>query len=214
MRKVLCAILAVACVACGGAYQQAGSNVATGAINATDTPVEQKKIDDISANASKAATQAAISTALSPDNRKAMTDALSLTLSSSITSAAPALDGLRSHVRLIVKGALDEALTGPALQEAIVYVDTLREHLVGQPFRDASDAWVADLGPKLGTSMGQAFKRAAGQVTPTLDAEAAKWKPIAIGFGAGAGALLLTVIVLTWALHGHRKVIEQLARRP
>jgi hypothetical protein len=209
MRAVWVAALAATLTACGGAYQQVGAKITRGATSVLDDPVERKKIDDAGAEAAKAAAGGAADV-LQERLPPIIESTLTLAGQTTRTQVGYLAGDLRSHVRLL-GSSLDEVLVSP---EMLAAIDALRERLVGQPLRDDGDKLAASLGASVGASMGQAFNKAIATVRPSIDAEASKWKPIAIGFGVGAGALLLMVIILVWTVRGHRQIIERLAGAP
>lgn len=227
MRWVVCFVALLTC-GCGAYFTGAGHDAAQGAVNAVTSDDSKKKLMALETNA--------IATATDDENKKRLTalvtaltkaareDALGpetsaaiqkLVKETGITTRAE-LDQiitakLQDKLRETVRKILDEAL-GPA---TVKETGVLREELLGKPAQDDVNALIDAAAPHLAAATQQAVQAALVPVkseTDSLrtaaDSEAAKWKPIAIGFGVGGGCLLLCVVVLTIALRSHRKVIE------
>jgi hypothetical protein len=114
---------------------------------------------------------------------------------------------LRQAVRLVI----DEALNDRTLKE----VAALREELAGAPLQANLNAAVDSAAPHLAAAITQALSGVAAPVRAAADAEAARWKPIAVAFAAGCGLLLLCLGFAAWLIRGHQQTIRALAaRRP
>jgi len=122
---------------------------------------------------------------------------------------------LRPRLRQTIRLVIDEALGGATLRE----VAALREELAGPPLRQDVGALIDAMGPHLTQVAQAAVAGALGPVQTDVtqakvaaDAEAAKWKPIAIGLAVGA-ALLLACLALAVRLIGHHtRTIAAMAR--
>jgi hypothetical protein len=106
---------------------------------------------------------------------------------------------------------IDEALGGATLRD----VAALREDLAGAPLRADVDALVDSAAPHLAAAITTVLSKVVVPVQAAADAEAGKWRPIAVAFAVGCGLLLLCLGFAGWLIRGHQATIRALAaRRP
>jgi hypothetical protein len=226
--RLWCVLLALACCGCGSFFTEAGHNATQGAVNAVTDPDSKKKLASLLTDATKAARDEALGTTTDADLQKLLKSAgvttraevQQLLKDAGVTTRAELealiTTALQEKLRQTARVTVDEVFGPPTLRE----VDALREHLVGQPFKDDLNGALDAAGPHLAQVVKQAVEAGLVPITTEVntlkvqaDAEATRWKPIAIGFGVGSGCLVVCIVVLGLALRSHRKVIESLATR-
>lgn len=181
-----------------------GHAAAVGAVDGVSLPDSKTRLAGVVTDATKAARDEAFGPTTETDIRNIVQD-FGVTARGELES----LITLRVQERLqqTVRLTLDEALGPTTLAEA----DALRERLLGQPLQNDLSAAIDGAAPHL-SAVVQASLGPLGKEVVTLktdaDSEAAKWKPIAIGFGIGSVGLLVCGVFLILALRSHRKVIE------
>ena len=122
---------------------------------------------------------------------------------------------LRPRLLQTVRLVIDEALDEVTLRE----ISALREQIAGQPLQQDLNALIDAAAPHLTQAVQQSIAGAlvpiqvdVNQAKAAADAEAAKWKPIAIGLAVGA-ALLLACLALAVRIIGHHaRTIAAMAR--
>ncbi len=201
-------LVAILCCGCGGYFQGIGHDMAVGAVNQITTDDSKKALAGIATEATKAARDEALGPTTDADIQKLIKDTGATTRSE---LEMIIVDVLKARLKEALRAAIDEALGKKTLSEA----DTLREELVGKPAQDDVNALIDAASPHLAAAAQQAVQAALQPIKSEsdnlkiqADAEAAKWKPIAIGFGVGGACLLICLVVLVLALRSHRQVIE------
>jgi len=199
------AIAALALAGCSPTLTGAGHNLGAGLVSSVTDSAARDDVSKLTADAAKSATAAARDELLGPDTEaraKAIVTDMGAALRQQIDEALGA--SLRARVAAIVQAVLDEAAAE---------VPALRDQLVGEATRQDVDALIDEAAPHLAAAVQGAVASSLAPVKASADAEAAKWKPIAIGLGVGGVALLLALVAAVHVLWTHRKVIEALARR-
>jgi hypothetical protein len=181
---------------CGGTFTNAGHDAAQGVVQDITSADSEKKLqalvdqlvnsarEDLLGPKTDAEIQALIKSA-GVTTRSALEDLIS--------------KYLRERLTRLVRTVMDEALGTTTIGE----VDTLREHLVGQPLQDDLDKLVAHEVPNIQNAVHTAIQNELGPLKTDVaslktqaDSEAAKWKPVAIGFAVGTLLLLVCVILV------------------
>lgn len=216
MRRVLLSILITLCCGCGSYFTNMGHNAANGALDAVTSDDAKKKLAGLTTEATKAARDEALGPDTDAKLQKLITDA-------GVTTRAQLeqliTDALQERIRKTVRIAVDEVGSPKTLSDA----DTLRERLVGAPLQKDLNDLIDAAAPHLAAAVQQSvqsslqpIKAEESSIKTAADAEAAKWKPIAIGFAVGSGFLVVCLVFAYLLLRHHRQVIETLvaARKP
>jgi hypothetical protein len=208
MRLCFAALIVIACCGCGAFFTGMGHDAATGAVNAVTSDDSKKKLSDLTTEATKAARDEALGQTTDDDIQKLIKNA-GITTRAELEALITAT--FQARLRQTIRLAVDEMLGTKTLADA----DALREELLGKPFQDDLNAALDAAGPHLATAAQKAVQASlvpinteTNTLKTTADAEAAKWKPIAIGFGIGGACLLACLVVLLIVLRSHRKIIE------
>lgn len=115
---------------------------------------------------------------------------------------------VRRQVATIITRELVRALVDEALgQQTRAEVAAIRETMFGAPLQQDVDALVADAVPKIVQAASVQLQSTIGPIEAKADQEAAKWRPVAIGFAAGSMLLLAGLAIL---LHHHRRLLTSL----
>jgi F0F1-type ATP synthase membrane subunit c/vacuolar-type H+-ATPase subunit K len=209
MKFIVALLVVLLCTGCASYFTGMGQNAATGAVNGITSDDSKKKLDGLASAATKAARDEALGPTTDADGQKLITDwgaALRGQLNTLITKE------LQDKLRETIRQAIDEALGKRTLKD----VDALREELVGPPFQKDLDDAIDSAKPHLSSAVQDALQTSLGTIKVDLsnvqtqaDQEAAKWKPIAIGFAIGTGFLLLCLIFAVILIRGHRKMIDK-----
>ena len=205
----------LACAGCSAYYADSGHAAAAGALADLTSPAADAKYAEAAAGATKAAAAVARAELLGPETTAAAAalvkttgDSLRLEVAGVVQTAGAGL--MRIDLRPTVRLVLDESFGDKTLRE----IDALRERLVGAPLRDDLNDAIDGAGPHLATVAAQALATATKPVQVAADAEAEKWKPIAVGFAVGCGLLLACLFFAGWLVREHQKTIRSLAARP
>jgi hypothetical protein len=216
--------LLLACCGCGPFFTEAGHNATLGAVSAATAPDTKKKLDGLLTGTVKTARDEALGPTTDADLNKLLKSAgvttraevQQLLKEAGVTTRAELealiTSALQAKIRQTARLTVDEMFGPPTLKE----VDALREHLVGQAFRDDLDRALDEAGPHLAQAVKQGLvpiTTDVGTLKTDVDTEAAKWKPIAIGFGVVGGCLVVCLVCLGLTLRSHRKLIEALSAR-
>ena len=202
-------LLALEVCGCGSYFTSVGHNAATGALDAVTSDDAKKKLAGLTTDATKAAREEALGSTTDAELQKLVSDtgaSARAQLNDLIT------DALREKIRQTIRMAIDEALGKYTLKEA----DAFREELVGLPLQRDLDALIDAAAPHLASATKQAVDQAlrgAVQTTVTplkadVDAEAAKWRPVAIGFAIGCGCLVVCLIFAVILIRGHKRLLD------
>jgi hypothetical protein len=184
---------------CGATFSNIGKDTTHGVISVATDEESKKKIDSLLTDAVKSARDEALGATTQKE-----------------------LDAIVTNLKVQIKIAIQEALSDPATLRSI---DQAREELVGAPIRADGDALREEL---FGAPLQQDLNNLIDGASPHLiqaiqgsvatikidasglktqaDNEAAKWKPIAIGFAVGSGFLLVSLVVACFLLHYHMKM--------
>lgn len=218
MKAVVAAALLLL-AGCAGQVHDASQAATAAAVDTLDSDAEKKKLEDLLT----AAVETARNTALSVDTAKQVTALVTSTGTQVRAEAVSTRDALLDEklqaevaqlreaaigagARAQVRQLLDEVL-GPATQ---AQVDALREHLVGAPLQGDVDALSLHVA-ELSRAATQAALVSAGA---TVDAEASKYKGVAIYLGAAVGGLLIALCVTVWVIRSHHKLLAGMRRGP
>jgi hypothetical protein len=214
--RLFCILFALMTVGCASTFTGWGHDAAKGALDATTDDDAKKKLSGV--------VGAARDEGLGPN-----TDAEIRTLETNAIATARAqidlfiteeVKKLGPMIQAAVRRTIDEAL-GPSTQkeigtarEALVGppliadADNLREELFGQPLQKDLTALGPVIQQTVHNAVTQAVQDALSPIQTAANQEAAKWKPIAIGFAVGTACLLITLIVLVYVLRSHRQLIN------
>ena len=211
-------LLALGLCGCGSTYFTGlGHDAAQGALNAVTSDAAKKQLSGLSTAATKAARDEALGPTTDAELQK-------LVLSTGKTTRAQVdelvagliTEALQAKLKQTVRQAIDEAFGKTTLKEAAA----LREELVGTPLQQDLDHLIDAAAPRLAKAVQQAVQASvapltkdANQLKTEADQEAAKWRPVAIGFAVGAGILLICLIFSAFVILNHRRVIEALAKQ-
>ena len=213
MRPIVLAL--VLCCGCGTYFTGLGHNVATGALDEVTGDAGTKRLTDLEKKVVTTARDEALGPTTDAELQKLITDTgittraqLNELIAGLITSA------LQEKLRETVRIAVNEALGSTTLKE----VATFRETMVGMPLQKDLDDLIDSASPHLTRALSAAVHQAVQQaitvsiapIKTDVDQEAAKWKPIAIGFAVGCGLLLIGLIFGGYVLWNHAKVIKRL----
>ncbi len=211
--RLIVLLLALEVCGCGSYFTGVGHDAASGALSAVTSDDTKKKLVSLTTEAVKGARDEALGPTTDAELQKLVNDTAATTraqLNEMITVT------LQERVRQTIRLAIDEALGKYTLKEA----DTLREELFGVPLQHDLDQLIDAAAPHLTQAVQGAVQQAVQtaiqtSVTPLktdVDQEAAKWRPIAIGFAVGTCLLVICLIFVAFALVSHRKVIEALVK--
>jgi hypothetical protein len=212
MKFCLALLVVLLCTGCAPYFTGMGQNAATGAVNGLTTDDSKKKLDGLVTDATKSARDEALGPNTDAAGRKLIDDwgtELRAQINAIITAE------LQAKLKKLVRDAIDEALGGKTLTDA----DTLRERLVGPPLQKDLDDLIDAASPHLAAAVTQAVQSSLAPINKdvqavqtSVDAEAAKWKPIAIAFAIGCALLLVCLVFAYLMLRHHRQVIDSLTR--
>jgi hypothetical protein len=211
------AAFAICCTACSPTFTSWGHAATAGAVEELTGDAGTQALSALASSAAKAATDSARDELLGQVTRDdivrlevAAGDGARAQLERLITVR------LQERIRQTLRLSIDEALGARTRAE----VDALREELAGDPLRLDVEALIDEAAPHLAQAVQAAV---AGAVMPlqtdvakaqaAADLEAAKWRPIAIGFAVGAGLLLVCLVLAITLIRSHQKTIVALARR-
>jgi len=201
---------------CGATFTAWGHEAAVGAIDALTSPDAGAALATVGAEAAKAAASAARDEAL---GQATDADVQRILAGAGATAREQADDlvtlDLRPRLLQTVRLVIDEALDEVTLRE----ISALREQIAGQPLQQDLNALIDAAAPHLTKAVQQSIAGAlvpiqvdVNQAKAAADAEAAKWKPIAIGLAVGA-ALLIACLALAVRIIGHHaRTIAAMAR--
>ena len=188
-----------------------GQNAATGAVNGVTSDDSKKKLDTLVTDATKAARDEA----LGPDTDAKLQKLVTDTGATTKTQLEALTLVLQQRLRQTVRLSLDELGSPKTLQDA----DKLREELVGGPLQQDLNNLIDAAAPHLAAAVQQSvqssltpIKTAESTLKTDADAEAAKWKPIAIAFAIGCALLVVVLVFAYLLLRHHRQVIDTLVR--
>lgn len=219
MNRWWLAATALACAGCTGYYADSGRAAAAGALADLTSPAAEAKYAAIAAGAAKSAAGAAREELLgaeTADAAAALVRATGAALRLEVAGVAEtAGDGVRSELgrvdlRPIVRLTIDEALG----ERTLLDVDALRERLVGAPLRADLSAAIDSAAPHLAAAVAAAAGKVVLPVQAAATEEAARWKPIAVGFAVGCGLLLACLVFAGWLVREHQQTIRSIARPP
>lgn len=210
MRRLLLSIsILVTLSGCGSYFTNMGHNAANGALDAVTSDDAKKKLAGLTTDATKAARDEALGPDTDAKLQKLITDA-GLTTRQQLEQLIT--DALQERIRKTVRIAVDEVGSPMTLKEA----DALREELLGAPLQKDINDLIDAAAPHLAAAVQQSvqsslqpIKTEESAIKTAADAEAAKWKPIAIGFAVGSGFLLVCLILAVILIRGHRKMIDK-----
>jgi hypothetical protein len=223
MKHLLLLVVILFGCGCGSYFTGIGQNAAAGAVNGATSNDATNKLSGLTTAATKAARDEALGPTtdadlkkliadLDPELQKVITDTGTTTraqLNTLITQA------LQEKVQKALRLSIDEALGAKTMTEA----NALREELVGPPLQKDLDAIIDSVAPHLAQAVQQAVQSSLAplqtdvtSIKSQADLEAAKWKPIAIGFGVGTGILLICLVLAVYVVRSHHQVIQTLVR--
>lgn len=201
---------------CSSYYAASGHTAAAGALDELTTPDAGARYAALAAQAAGAARNELLgprTTAAATELVRTVGDAAQIEVSTAVDTAGQAAEEhlsaiLRSEqgeLRQTVRLVIDEALSEKTLKE----IAALREELAGAPLQADADA----LAPHLASAITTALGKVVLPVQAAADAEAARWRPIAVAFAVGCGLLLLCLGFAGWLIRGHQQTIKALAAR-
>ena len=209
----------VGCQGCAPYFVAVGKDASSGAVDGLTTPDAEKKLAALTAAATKAARDEALGPATKEEVLsllRSIDPELQTVIAHSGKTAGGQVEALlgptlQARMKKVVRASIDEAL-GPATQAE---VSALREELLGVPLQKDLDEAIDSASPHLAQAVAQAVTASLvpvqadiGKIQQSADAEAGKWKPVAIGFGIGTALLLACVALLGWVVRGHHKTIQ------
>lgn len=112
---------------------------------------------------------------------------------------------LRQTVRLVI----DEALGAKTQQE----IAALREELAGAPLQHDLGAAIDSAAPHPTAAVTAAVGKVVLPVQAAADAEAARWRPIAVWFAVGCALLLFCLVLAAWIIREHQRTIRTLVEQ-
>jgi hypothetical protein len=194
--------LGLALVGCGGYFTDAGRSSAIGAVQGATDDASRKLIDQAAVQAAAAARDEALGPATEAALQKLIAGAgesVRVQILSIVTAQ------LQNQMRRLVRVVIDEAFGPVTLAE----LDAARERVVGASLQADMDAIVGAEIPKVVVAFQTSMLTALAPLQHAADAEAAKWRPIAIAFAVGA-VFLFVALVFTWhVLQTHRKLLDR-----
>jgi hypothetical protein len=200
---------------CAGALTNLGHDVSQGAFNTITSDAGASELSGLT----KDIVASARDEALGPETNKQMQLLLSDANKTIEAELTKLLEMVRQQLRLVIREAIDEALGEKTIQE----IGAMREQLAGAPLREDLRLAIEGITPELDQAFVSAvnasvspIKTQAELLKEQADAEAVKWKPIALGFVIGSAFLLIGLILglVLFVLHerSHRKIIEALTK--
>jgi hypothetical protein len=203
------AALALLAAGCGGYYTASAHAAAEGALDDLTSPAANVRYAQTVATVA----QAARAEFLDPQTSTALTAlvkdegiVLRAEVASTVQTAGAAA---RAELARTLRLTVDEALDETTLQE----IAALREELAGAPLRADIDAVIDSATPHLATAVAQATARAVLPVQSAADAEASKWRPIAVAFAVGCALLCACLGFAGWVLREHQRTIRELTAK-
>ncbi len=211
--RLVVLLVLTCCCGCGSYFTSWGHDAATGAIDAVTNDNARKRVAALTTDAVKAAREEALGPTTDAELQRLVTAAGDTAKAQLNTMVVQLTATLQVQLRQMVRAAINEALGTTTLKE----VGALREEVAGPPLQKDIDALIDSASPHLTQAVQQAIQTSLAPLkieVSTLktdaDAEAAKWKPIAIGFAIGCGFLLIGLIFGVYVLRSHRRIIESL----
>ena len=218
--------LALLPTGCGTYYTASARDAAQGALDTLAGPAADARYAQTATAVVQAAGSAARTELLGPATGAALTalttgegTALRAEVTHTVQAAGTAARAelartfateavqLRTALRLV----LDEAL-GPATQREVA---TLRETLAGAPLQHDLDAVIDSATPHLTAAVTAAVGGVVLPVQAAADAEATRWRPIAVAFAVGCALLLLCLGFAAWIIREHQRTIRTMVgQRP
>lgn len=199
MLRVALVVLALSLLGCGGAIAASAHDATQSVLATFDAAASKKEIDDVATSAGAAAGTAMRDEALSPETTARLNALAAVLRAELVATRDQVLDatlraelrqmrdallvGLDAQVRVIVRAAVDEALSGVTVAE----LGAMREQMVGAPLRADLDAATADLRTQLTT------------VRADADAEVARYRVLMIVVGIAAAVMFV--------LHVRREIL-------
>lgn len=189
MKHLLLLVLLSLC-ACSPSVSKLAQSATNGAVSSVTSPESQVKIDKLLTSAVAAARDEALSPVTS-DRLKQIVDLL--------------LADIHKQIVALVRDAIDEA-TGPVSEAAIA---DLREQLVGAPLRKQVDDMIDQAGPHIATAIQLSLQ----PIKADADAEASKWKMVAIVSGCSGIVLIFALAMTVHVLRTHKKLVQRLMEK-
>jgi hypothetical protein len=190
---------------CGSYFTEAGHDLTVGAMQEATSDASKKKLTELATSAVQGARNEALGSTTQADIDKLVVsigDSVRAQLNTLITAQ------LQAELRQLVVVIVNDLLGANTLHKA----DELREELVGAPLQKDIDALIAIEVPKITIAIEHSIQTPLAPIVNTVDQEAAKWKPIAVGFAVGSGCLLLCLVFALLIIRSHHNTIVKLLR--
>jgi hypothetical protein len=199
------AVLAILCAGCGSYYTTSGHAAAQGALDDLTSPDAGARYAAVASEATRAAAVTAREELIGPATRA---DATAL-----VKAAGGELRVQLNASGKVLRDELLRSVHGALGAKTLKDVAALREELAGAPLQADVDALVDSAAPHLAAAITTALSKVVVPVQAAADAEAARWKPIAVAFAIGCGLLLACLGFAGWLIRGHQRTIRALAAR-
>jgi hypothetical protein len=198
-------ILIVLSCGCAPYYTEVGHDITVGAMAEATSTASKKQLTELVVTATQGARDEALGQTTKED-----IDNLVVSFGDSIRAQLNTLvtTELRTELRELVRVIVNELLGTNTMNK----IGILREELVGAPFQRDIDAVIAAEVPKITAAIQTGIQIPLTPILNEADQEAAKWKPIAIGFAVGSGFLCLCLIFAYSIIRGHRQIITTLLK--
>jgi hypothetical protein len=208
MRRTLNICILLLMTGCAGPLTNLGKDVATGITNSITSDAGSTELSTLTTEL----VASARNEALGPETKAQIQVLLAGAGDTANAEIQAILAPLKGQLQAIIRGAIDEALDEKTMEE----VGALREQIVGAPLRNDLQLAVNGLTPQIDQAVQSAINASVAPLKATADAEATKWKPIALGFAIGSGFLFIGLILglIMFIIHerSHAKVIEALSK--
>jgi hypothetical protein len=218
--------LALLSTGCGNYYAASAHDAAQGALDTLTGPAANARYAATVATVVQTAGAAARTELQRPETATALTAlttgeaaALRTAVTSTVQTAGTAaraelariITAEQGRLRQTVRLVIDEALGAKTQQE----MADLREALAGAPLQYDIGAAIDSAAPHLAAAVTVAVGKVVLPVQAAADAEAAHWRPIAVGFAVGCALLLFCLVFAAWIIREHQRTIRTLVgQRP
>lgn len=218
MKGGMLALASVGLLSCSPTLTNAGRSATTGAVEGVTSDASTKRIDKLAGSVVDTARDEVLGPQTDTDLTRIIATANTAIEADLETDVRALTLRLQRELRRTIRTSIDEALNDTTFEE----VDDLRDEVTGAPLRENTNALIDSAAPHLATAIQVALKPLQDSLQADVqdirslktdaDAEARKWRPIAIGFAVGAALLAAALAFAVTLVRRHKRTIATMTR--